>query len=58
MEDKQEYIFNTKFASDKYRNGEKVIIIKEYGNGQLLIRFLKDKKELKVYDHEIREQEK
>lgn len=51
------YIFNTKFACDKNRNGEKCIILKDYNNGQLLIEFLKDKKQLKIYDTELMDRE-
>jgi len=47
------YTFNTKFAKNQDRNGEKCIIIKIFHNGKLQIKFLKDNKTLTIYDTEI-----
>ena len=47
------YIFKTKFAKDKRRNGQECKVIKDYGNGMLLISFLSDGSVLKIYDTEL-----
>lgn len=54
LKESDTYIFNTKFASDEDRNGQECELVKDYGNGQILIKFTKDGKELKVYDNEIK----
>lgn len=51
---KEIYIFQTKFANDMKRNGEQVVIVKDYHNGFIQIKFLSDNKTKKVYDNEIR----
>ena len=49
------YIFKTKFAKDKWRNGQECKIIKYYGDGMLLVSFLSDGAVLKIYDTELEE---
>lgn len=49
------YIFKTKFVQDMARNGEECIIVKDYYNGQVMIKFLSDGSTLKVYDTELQE---
>ena len=52
----KEYIFRTKFACDKNRNGEKVVILKNIGEDMLLVRFVKDNTEKKIYNTELEEE--